>query len=617
VAAFSFVPNAPLNHETVAFTDASTGGPTAWSWDFGDGKGSSWLQNPKYIYATAGSYTVKLTVDHGSGPQTVSHTVAVGSSTAALAAAFSYTVSTRTVSFTNASTGSPTTYAWDFGDGTTSTAQNPSHTYAADDYYTTTLTVTSAAGASTLAQTVIVNAAVATRTVGLMKNTSKAFDGYTLFAPKQLKGTYLINNQGQVVHSWSKSAWTPGQTVYLLENGNLLHTCASKTGTLSSGGGEGGRIELYDWDDNLLWSYDLNNDTQRQHHDAKMLPNGHVVLLAVEKKTYAECVAAGFDMTDARWGTISDPSTWYLLPEAILEIAPDYVTKSGGTIAWEWHVWDHLVQSRDASKANYYASGVSGHPELYAIGTGPQFWNHMNAIDYRADFDQIAVSVRNSSEVWILDHSTTTAQAAGHVGGTRGQGGDLLYRWGNPSAYGVAGATQRFFQQHDAEWIHADCPGAGDIMCFDNGVNRSSTNASAIEAFTPAVDASGTYLGNTPGASALPSTYSWTYWGDAADPLYSPNISGAQRLPNGNTIICSGGKGEFREVSDAGEVVWKYICPIQPGLPGGPITQGTIPTNDPTHADETLNSVFRVYKYPFTYSAFTGKTLTPGTYITK
>jgi PKD repeat protein len=548
-----------------------------------------------------------------SAPATQS--VTIGSSAAALQAGFSYAVSTRTVTFTNATTGSPTAYAWSFGDGTTSTEQNPNHTYSADDYYTVTLTTTGSAGTSTFTQTVIVNAAVATRTVGLMKNTSKAFAGYTLFAPKQLKGTYLINNEGRVVHSWTKSAWTPGQTVYLLENGNLLHTCASRTGALSSGGGEGGRIELYDWDDNLLWSYDLNNDTQRQHHDAKMLPNGNVVMLAVEKKTYQDCVDAGFDMTDSRWGTIADTSAWYLLPEAIIEVTPDYVTKSGGTIAWEWHVWDHLVQSRDPAKANYYATGASGHPELYAIGTGPQFWNHMNAIDYRADFDQIAVSVRNSSEVWILDHSTTTAEAAGHTGGQRGRGGDILYRWGNPAAYGKTGYTQKFFQQHDAEWIDAGCPGAGNIMCFDNGVNRSTTNASCIEEFTPPVDADGNYTAIVSGSAFLPLTYTWTYWGDTVDPLYSPNISGAQRLPNGNTIICSGGKGEFREVTYAGEVVWKYVCPIQP--PGGAITQGILPTDDTTHADETLNSVFRVYKYPPDYPAFTGKTLTPGNYITK
>jgi hypothetical protein len=62
----------------------------------------------------------------------------------------------------------------------------------------------------------------------------------------------------------------------------------------------------------------------------------------------------------------------------------------------------------------------------------PAFWNHMNSIDYNPTFDQIAMSVRGNSEVWIIDHSTTTAQAKGHTGGKYGKGGDLLYRYGNP-----------------------------------------------------------------------------------------------------------------------------------------------------------------------------------------
>ena len=96
--------------------------------------------------------------------------------------------------------------------------------------------------------------------------------------------------------------------------------------------------------------------------------------------------------------------------------------------------------------------------------------------------------------------------------------------------------------------------------------------------------------------------------------MYSENISGAQRLPNGNTIICSGGTGDLREVSYLGEVVWKYTCPVQAN---GLVTQGSTPITDPTHASETLNSVFRIYKYPPSYGAFTGRTLTVGDYIVK
>lgn len=116
-----------------------------------------------------------------------------------------------------------------------------------------------------------------TRTVGLFKNdTLKTFKGYTLFAPKQNTMTYLINNEGRLIHEWKKSTLPPGQSVYLLENGHLLRTCMTK-GKLSSGGGEGGRIEEYDWDDNLVWELDFSTETFMQHHDVKKLPNGNII----------------------------------------------------------------------------------------------------------------------------------------------------------------------------------------------------------------------------------------------------------------------------------------------------------------------------------------------------
>ncbi len=609
---FTAAPSTLVPGSVVTFTDTSTHSPTTWAWSFGDGKGTSQVQHPKYIYTAAGTYTVTLTATSAGGTSsTVSKSVTVSSAASVLTAAFTHTLSGRIATFTSTATGSPTAHAWTFGDGTTAAVASPSHTYTADGIYTATLTVTGATGTSSYSQSVIINTAVAARTVGLMVNTSKALDGYTLFAPKQNKMTYLINNEGKVVKQWN-SAYSPGQSVYLLENGHLLHTCMITSGALGTGGGEGGRVEEYDWDGNLIWYYDLNTATQRQHHDAKMLPNGNVLLLVVEKKTYAECVAAGFDMTKFQPDVATQQM---LLPECLIEIKPDYAHGSGGTVVWEWHVWDHLIQDFDATKSGYGV--VANHPELIDCVGGPLFWNHGNSVDYHPGLDQIAISMRNHSETWIIDHSTTTAEAASHSGGKRGKGGDLLYRWGNPSMYGIAKtlAPQKYWQQHDTEWIKSDCPGAGNITCFDNGLNRSLTNASSVEEFTPPLTASGSYTPPTAaGQPYLPLDYTWTYWGDTTYPMYSENISGAQRLPNGNTIICSGGTGDLREVSYLGEVVWKYTCPVQAN---GLVTQGSTPITDPTHASETLNSVFRIYKYPPSYGAFTGRTLTVGDYIVK
>jgi Arylsulfotransferase (ASST) len=380
-------------------------------------------------------------------------------------------------------------------------------------------------------------------------------------------------------------------------------------GQLSSGGGEGGRVEEYDWDGNLVWELDFSTATYMQHHDIRRLPNGNILMLVIEKKTYAETIAAGFNPSKFQPEVAQKGM---MLPDYVVEIQP---TKPvGGKVVWEWHTWDHLIQDYDATKLNYGV--VKSHPELIDCAGDqkalPAFWNHMNSIDYNASLDQIALSVRGNSEVWIIDHSTTTAEAKSHAGGKHGKGGDLLYRWGNPACYRTGTVSdQRYFQQHDVEWIKSDCPGAGNLTCFDNGLGRG--NYSTVEEFTPAVDANGNYT-MVAGSVIPPADYKWFYKGTTADPMYSENISGAQRLQNGNTIICSGTVGEFREVTTAGDLVWKYICPV---AATGPMTQGAAIPEDAARAGEYMNSVFRVYKYPLDYAAFKGRTLVAGDKVEK
>lgn len=445
-----------------------------------------------------------------------------------------------------------------------------------------------------------------TKTMGVFINdTANVFKGYTLFAPKQNKMTYLINNEGKVMHQWNKSTWAPGQAVYLLENGNLLRTCMTQ-GNLGTGGGEGGRVEEYNWDDSLVWSMDYSTSTYMQHHDVKKLPNGNIIMLVVEKKTWAQLVANGFDTTQFQPDI---KQKGFMLPDCVIEIKPTYPT--GGTVVWEWHVFDHLIQNHDSTKLNY--GTPSQHPELIdAAGDHrvlPLFWNHMNSIDYNPALDQISLSVRGSSELWVIDHSTTTAQSKAHAGGKRGKGGDLIYRWGNPLTYGRGTvSTQTFFEQHDAEWIHNDCPGAGHLMAFNNGVNR---NYSSVEEIVPPVDTAGNYtiVGNNPFG---PTASVWTYKATPPTSMYAHDISGAQRLQNGNTIICTGPNGTLYEVSNAGNVVWKYVSPVDDK---GPLMQGDSIPHNPVRPEETMNSIFRVYKYPYNYPAFNGKTLVAGDVI--
>ncbi len=144
--------NAPLN---VTFKDNSTGSPTSWNWSFGDGTYST-IQNPKHTYSTAGNYTVKLTASNAAGNNTrtkASYIKVQGTAPQMPVAEFSASPTSGStplnVSFTDASTGTPTVWNWNFGDGVNSTEKNPVHTYSTQGNYTVTLTVSNTAGSNT------------------------------------------------------------------------------------------------------------------------------------------------------------------------------------------------------------------------------------------------------------------------------------------------------------------------------------------------------------------------------------------------------------------------------------------------------------------------------------
>lgn len=442
------------------------------------------------------------------------------------------------------------------------------------------------------------------RTVGLFLNdTTLAYKGYTLLAPNKYTATYLINNQGRIVHKWSNSTHSPGNAVYLLPNGNLLRTCKVQGYVV---GGEGGKVEMYNWGDTLLWQFTYNTQNYITHHDVRYLPNGNIIMIACEKKTISQLLAAGFDSSKFQTEVLTNG---YMLPDYVIEVQPTY--PSGGNIVWEWHIWDHLIQDFDSTKLNYGI--VANHPELVDCdGDGQKaktLWNHMNSINYNAKFDQIILSVRSNSEIWVIDHSTTTQQAAGHTGGRYNKGGDLLYRWGNPICYKLGNSSnQRLFQQHDAEWIDSLCPGAGNMTVFNNGLGR---NYSSADQFVPPVDSLGFYY-RAPGAAFGPSSASWSFTATPPTSFFSPSISGVQRLPNGNTLITGGVNGNLFEVTTTGQMVWKYVNPV---INTGPLYfDDSIPV-DPNGTWTYANLVFKVHRYAPTYEAFNGKDLTPGNFI--
>ena len=425
-------------------------------------------------------------------------------------------------------------------------------------------------------------------TVGLIQhNPGTLDDGFVLFAPTRSNTTYLIDRCGKEVKSWT-STYNPGLSCYLLSDGTLLRTGVVQSQSFNAGG-HGGVIEKIDWNGNVIWTYFISDATNWQHHDVKALPNGNILVIAWESKTNTQAIAKGRN-------PLLVPTT--LWSEQILEIQPTGAT--GGNIVWEWHLWDHLIQDFDNTKPDFGA--VNTNPQLlninYNATADNSDWIHLNSIDYNVALDQILVSSRVLNEIWVIDHSTSSVEAASHSGGNSGKGGDFLFRWGNPLAYNTGTSTQ-FFGQHNAQWIQTGLPYENQIMVFNNGNGRTGGNYSTIEIINPPVDG----FNYTSSLPYLPATTSWIYNDGNPNNFYAQLTSGCQQLSNGNVLFCNGPKGTFKEISASGSILWEYINPVSVT---GILTQGTTAAS---------NSAFRCTFYPSSYSGFNNQLFSSPTII--
>jgi hypothetical protein len=425
------------------------------------------------------------------------------------------------------------------------------------------------------------------QTVGTIKNSVEALNGYTLFSPTPSTEAFLIDNCGKVVNNWN-SSYQPGLSTYLLEDGSLLRTC-KLSNPIFTQGGSGGRIERYDWSGNLIWEFDFSTSQYCQHHDIEYLPNGNILILAVEKKTVTESINAGRNPN-----SLPDGELW---AEFIVELQP--IGNDSAHIVWEWHSWDHLIQNFDSTKNNYQAE--IDDPDKFNINymsnnsTLNKDWMHVNSIDYNLNRDEIILSSKKWSELWVIDHSTNSAQASSDSGGDSGMGGDIIYRWGNGAAYGQN--TPRMLDNpHDIHWIDSGKIDEGKIMIFNNGKDRGWSSVDIID---PPVDSAGNYI--LINKIYGPSNLSWTYEDPIPSNFFARRISGAQRLENGNTLICSGTEGYFFEIDSNKNKVWEYISPI---TNNGIATQGL--------ALPGPNNVFRAYRFSPDFIGFDNKNLIAG-----
>ena len=372
--------------------------------------------------------------------------------------------------------------------------------------------------------------------------------GYVLIEPGFRFPAHLINNDKEIVATFENDYLGFTQ---LMPDGTRLTSSNMYSDTFKGGGGERGCLEEYGPDGSLNWRLRLESDDYVHHHDVVKLPNGNVLTLVWERVSTDQVVELGRNPEHVA----ESGDFWF---DGIVEVNP-----LTAEIIWEWSARHHLIQDFDPGKANYGV--VADHPERLDInairfnqdGSVDEDWTHANALDYNSELDQIIFSSNYLSEVYVIDHSTTPFESQRHEGGRHGKGGDFLYRWGRPQNYDRGEAEDRqLFNQHDVQWIRPGLPGAGNILIFNNGDGRLRPHTSVVE-MAPPMNEDGSYILSEDGTYG-PTELAWEYAPTDEDIFLSWFISGAQRLPNGNTLVNHGAGAKVREVTSAGEIVWEY-----------------------------------------------------------
>lgn len=378
--------------------------------------------------------------------------------------------------------------------------------------------------------------------------------GYVLYAPATGNSAYLVDVNGEIVYQWTDLKQGNCFSVHLKKNGNIVRPSNTDVRHNIGGVSAGGLIEEIDPDGNTVWSLDYASTEYCQHHNLILMPDENILAVAYEKKTAQEAEAWGIEVSSSPWGGGGGS----LLAERIVEIDP--TKPQGQEIVWMWSMWDHMVRAEEAPNNPQLFGADLGKSESGGFMTVSD-WVHLNGFDYNEKLDQIVFSSRQFSEIYIIDHSTTTQEAATNSGGRSGKGGNILYRWGRPSNYGANG-TDHLDVVHCPNWVPEGYPGEGNILMFSN---QASQSTSAVLEIVPPLKSDYTYE-YTQGQAFGPESPVWKF---TENGFNSDFMSGCQRLSNGNTLACEAAEGRIREVSSSGQTLWEYTHSGSGGGGGG------------------------------------------------
>ena len=448
---------------------------------------------------------------------------------------------------------------------------------------------------------------------------SRTYPGYTLFGTRGT--TYLIDFEGHVIHTWPI-----GTNPRFTEAGTLLDAVGGNPSNQN-------QWKELDWSGNTLWQYTESLTNYHGHHDFAKIYNTKLgdstfIFIANKDLTAQQCLSAGCDPSHNYNGAQMD---------AIVEV------NRAGTVVWEWWFFDHVVQDIDPTKSTYgVIANTPGKIDLNIRGNPVKSdWMHCNSLDYNQDLDLIVINSVHG-EFYVIDHGNTfiSDDPTGSIALAATTAGDFKYRFGDPAKYDqgdppsvldnwekATAGNKQLGGSHDIQWIKPGLPGAGNFLVFCNAQNLFElTPQSYIIEINPYLNSSGTVTGsfvNPPDAgynivsSPDPNLMKenknvskqivWTYSSKNNTSFYSTIGSSAQRLPNGNTLVCAMNDGHFFEVAPYDtSIVWEYTNPMtRDGLKKIKVD------NYPTY-----NGVFRVYRYAADHPALVGHDLTPGSTMT-
>ncbi|MCX6245520.1 MAG: aryl-sulfate sulfotransferase [Bacteroidetes bacterium] len=448
---------------------------------------------------------------------------------------------------------------------------------------------------------------------------ARTFAGYTLFGTRGK--TYLIDFEGHVIHTWNI-----GTNPRFTDNGTLLDAVGGNPSNQN-------QWKELDWEGNTVWQYTESRTSYHGHHDFTKIYNPKLgdstfIYIANKDLTATQCLNAGCNPANNYDGAQMD---------AIVEV------NRQGTVIWEWCFFDHVVQDIDPTKSTYgVIANTPGRINLNLRGNPVKSdWMHCNSLDYNQSLDLIVVNSVHG-EFYVIDHGNTFVanNPVSSIALAASSLGDFKYRFGDPAKYDqgdppsvldnwekATAGNKQLGGSHDIQWIKPGLPGEGHFMVFCNAQNLFElTPQSYIIEINPFLNSSGTNTGNfvnPPDAGYnevnspdpnlmkekkyISKQIVWRYSSKNNTSFYSTIGSSAQRLPNGNTFICSMNDGHFFEIAPSDTmVVWEYF---------NPMTRLGIKTvkvdNYPT-----FNGVFRAYRYTSDCPALFGHDLTPGNTMT-